>query len=635
MIERTGIMEEPTVVDHKTLKALAADTRMGIIRELSRGSLTPSDLGKRLKKSDATIVEHLGKLQDSGLVNRVEEPGKKWVFYSLTNKGSDLISNRSGRFVILMSLSLIALVVGGSLLGFSFIQTGTFMQSKSAAPIPSTLGRETANDGTLATSNEILEILPYVGIALIILGILIAVYSSTLIKPRSKMTKIFGLTLILLIAISSFLPMVRADGVAINRIPPYEPVAENEQVAAINYQDGLQRMIISVDLDMGSISEAAWVFPVPANPERIVIDNMNIFPSFYGNDVVEKAKSDVDSLVSTSQLTQIYPLLFLWFGSFRSFSGNLATQSKFGEGIGGVPSVTVYEHLEKDGITTEIVTARTGEALYYYLNNRGYSIPQGSIPVLDGYIGKDYSFVISWVTGPALMGSSYRQMTGRQPGIFITFPTDRIYFPMVPTSVYGSRTIPIRLYVLGFVTPQLEGEMKSYSSTRYFSQTSYDTWNFRDFFGDVYPKGYTQIDLYAPSKYMKSDIWFDQSAPLKINYAFSLSSFISGNFLVLEIAFIMILSAASGALAGLIVFRDWRKFAVVGLSNIFSILGLLIAITFTSTKKLEEGFKKRLKEEGMIVVSSDRRKILFLIAFSIIFLALGALIGFLLKAPMG
>jgi DNA-binding transcriptional ArsR family regulator len=40
-------MEEPvTIIDKKVLKVLAVDTRMDIMKELSNGSRTPSDLSK-------------------------------------------------------------------------------------------------------------------------------------------------------------------------------------------------------------------------------------------------------------------------------------------------------------------------------------------------------------------------------------------------------------------------------------------------------------------------------------------------------------------------------------------------------------------------------------------------------------
>ena len=91
-------MEEPvTIVDRDTLKVMSVDTRIDILKELSNGDRTPSDLGKRLKKSDSTIVEHLNGLIKVGLVKRIEHPGKKWVFYTLTERGKGILSSKSRR----------------------------------------------------------------------------------------------------------------------------------------------------------------------------------------------------------------------------------------------------------------------------------------------------------------------------------------------------------------------------------------------------------------------------------------------------------------------------------------------------------------------------------------------------------
>jgi len=116
-------MEEPvTIVDREVLKVLSTETRMDIIKELSEGGRTPSDLSKRLNKSDATIVEHLDVLCKAGLVKKTEQPGKKWIFYSLTERGKGIISSKSRRLVIILSTSIIALIGG-------FITFGQYFQS--------------------------------------------------------------------------------------------------------------------------------------------------------------------------------------------------------------------------------------------------------------------------------------------------------------------------------------------------------------------------------------------------------------------------------------------------------------------------------------------------------------------------
>ena len=108
-------MEEPvTIVDRDVLKILSADTRMDILKILSEGGRTPSFISKKLNKTDATIVEHLNALVKAGLVKKIEQPGRKWVFYTLTEKGQGIVSSKSRRLIIVLSASLVGLVVGST-----------------------------------------------------------------------------------------------------------------------------------------------------------------------------------------------------------------------------------------------------------------------------------------------------------------------------------------------------------------------------------------------------------------------------------------------------------------------------------------------------------------------------------------
>ncbi len=101
-------MEETvTIVDKDILKVLSGDTRLKILKELSQGNRTPSDLGKKFSKSNSTILEHLDILVKAGLVTKIEQPGRKWVFYTLTDKGKSIIENKNRRLVILLSLTLV------------------------------------------------------------------------------------------------------------------------------------------------------------------------------------------------------------------------------------------------------------------------------------------------------------------------------------------------------------------------------------------------------------------------------------------------------------------------------------------------------------------------------------------------
>lgn len=126
-------MDEPvTIVDREVLKVLSAETRMDILKELSRGDRTPSDLSKKLNKSNATIVEHLDILAKAGLVKKLESPGKKWVFYTLTERGIGIVSSKSKRLIIILATSVLSLA-GGFISFAQYIQSSYYAAMRAPA----------------------------------------------------------------------------------------------------------------------------------------------------------------------------------------------------------------------------------------------------------------------------------------------------------------------------------------------------------------------------------------------------------------------------------------------------------------------------------------------------------------------
>jgi len=99
-------------IDRKTLKALAADTRLDILKSLSHRRKMPSELSKELSLAPSTVLEHLNKLEEADLIRRVET-GHKWIYYSLTEKGESLVRPKIPvQFVIVLSISIIVIAAG-------------------------------------------------------------------------------------------------------------------------------------------------------------------------------------------------------------------------------------------------------------------------------------------------------------------------------------------------------------------------------------------------------------------------------------------------------------------------------------------------------------------------------------------
>ncbi len=415
-----------------------------------------------------------------------------------------------------------------------------------------------------------------------------------------KLSTLIVLLLVVFLAVFSFIPKsVLADGIGIKKPDPYSDhwdgdySDESNQQAFINYDHGLQKMIISVGFEEENDNGVVWLFPVPSDPNNVAIDVVKSLPQLRGEEISKKAKSNLDGTTEFLQMTQVYTIPFI--SSFRDqgFGQSYNTMNEAADNGRGVEqNVVVHEHLEKEGMTSEIITAKTATGLYDYLKNKGLKIESGSIPVLDNYIGKEYSFVASWISSPE------KNISAQNRGIFVTFPTKDIYFPMLPTSVYGSKTVPATIRVIGYVSPKVFQSIKSYTKTEYYIDSYI---NFAEDLKNFYSEQnknikYTKIKINAPSKFLTDDLWIDKQAPIKTYY----STFVVKHPVINTILLLIISSLMTGILAGWIVFKALRKnilkLGLIGLSNCLSIFGLLITTLLVNTKNKNKDIDSLLIE---------------------------------------
>lgn len=420
------------------------------------------------------------------------------------------------------------------------------------------------------------------------------------------MKKIALLSLIIL-SLFAFMPFeVRADGLGI-RIESTSFALQDEtaQVAAINYENGWEKLLLAVKLGELTSGSVLWIVPVPARASEVKIDVCQEFPEFRGVDMLKEAelgKRVVGDIALNVAMTQILPGIFV--PNVGLFIGAEAPEQ-----------VQVYAHVEKEGITAEVVTAETGHALDEYLQERRVAVPSGSIPVIDEYIGKNYSFVVSWIE------SRLTERKDVTPAIFAEFPTDKLYYPLKLTSAYGKQRIPVQLTVLGYVKPNLYPEIDRFTRCRYFYSFPFSAIGGpAEFYGKAFESyqhpsgtvwysigGFTTIEIGNASesiikgrtpaaKSFVDDLWMERlNDPPKevkaaINKIEKRARFFRENWPVIFIPWLICLSLASGSLAGLILYRKPKKFALIGLANCFTQVGLIIATIFLAG---EEG--KRVK----------------------------------------
>ena len=556
--------------------------------------------------------------------------------------------------------------------------------------------------------------------------------------------------LILIIAFIISPVSISADGGVIRPLPSgdWTWVDENSQEAFINREGGIEKLIIAADIKKEN-SDIAWIIPVPSKPEKVEIDITSELPIFFGDDVISKAKLNFSENLKTSYyaglLGQIWTFPFSII--FVSLSGARG-------GVGGkvVPGdlVSVETHIEKAGMVAEVITAKNGQAIYDYFSQKGFNMKQGSISELNSYIEKDYSFVVSWIASGVVSEENRGQR-----GIFISFPTSKIYYPLIFTSAYGETKIPITIRVLDHVKPEIFSEIKHYTEIDYYTERTRgyggargarcqaDMYQFRTilelyyddnnsypsslqellnseygnqaktviediknmcqaypsylskdskdytmrlglptglfeinssgfagytqkieelvsselqkFYGDKKPwageADYTKISINAPAKLLKKDLWMEEGRPFKTSFALWTvkNPLIIALFLYLLI--VGIVSFIAGGLAGLLCFRKFKKYALIGLSNILTLISLILIFNYIKKRKGEDikysklGFIFSFSIIFVLLLSFSPKSILFwegggmevgwvaivAIVWAIISWAIFLLIGFLLN----
>lgn len=93
-------------------------------------------------------------------------------------------------------------------------------------------------------------------------------------------------------------------------LPPWgPPVPEHQQLALINWQNGREHLLLSIQTD-ATDEKAAWIVPVPSSPSQTIINILPDFPRIYGYDIKREARNELDLLFYRIQGTQIYPIFF-------------------------------------------------------------------------------------------------------------------------------------------------------------------------------------------------------------------------------------------------------------------------------------------------------------------------------------
>ncbi len=97
--------QDKIVLDRDSFKALSRGTRVSMLKCLLSRRKTASEVAAEMGIAVQTASEHLNRLEDAGLVARVDG-GRKWVYFELTGKGRGVVAPEGRAFFVLLGLSI-------------------------------------------------------------------------------------------------------------------------------------------------------------------------------------------------------------------------------------------------------------------------------------------------------------------------------------------------------------------------------------------------------------------------------------------------------------------------------------------------------------------------------------------------
>ena len=263
-------------------------------------------------------------------------------------------------------------------------------------------------------------------------------------------------------------------------------------------------------------------------------------------------------------------------------------------------------------------------------------LPVNADPIVNEYVGKDYSFVASWISNMTEFKSSAPREF-RYPnsfynmGVMIGFPTDKIFYPLRLTSVYESEIVPMVVQVVGLVNP-IESS-SSFHGKGMTTDYKVATWlrvhrsiariydphtKLTDTYVNIPKLKYTEIIVDATSSSFTDDLWIAPSPSLKAR-ALDLATEHSW---AVSIPIFILTSMLASLVSGLVVFRGFKPrgtmFALLGLFNFLTVVGVWLAAW-----KLDIG--KRFVRQGPYAWQHEVAS--FVAAFTLLFMTF-AIVGF-------
>jgi hypothetical protein len=384
-----------------------------------------------------------------------------------------------------------------------------------------------------------------------------------------------------LVGVVSVVPAARGDGMAFKTrdFSLFHPARQDEQIAVIHQVDGVQHMLIAINVALEDEAAGVWVLPVPGPLEEVHVDLAGGMPALWGTDVVVEARQPLGYLMSCVSATQVYSIC----------AGILLPH--LGSSVGLGPDIAVGDTAEQWGLRTEVVQAESLAALAAHVEAAGHTLSEAQLASFRPYCDEGFVFVVTLLQSLEALLDEFpdldsRRLRGRWPTLSVSFPSATPFYPMRATSGYGDTELRLRLYVTEYVEPVAADPLKEALSCRYYEQRSEKLWR-----GDIAPDAafkafveklpavpfeYTVIAGKTAASDFVSDITFRPHEPAGMAYARFIESRPRWQWGLAWCVITLALSYVAGGVAGVLVVRQWQRPALIGLSNVLTLLALSI-----------------------------------------------------------
>ncbi|HUK81450.1 MAG TPA: DUF2330 domain-containing protein [Verrucomicrobiae bacterium] len=350
------------------------------------------------------------------------------------------------------------------------------------------------------------------------------------------------------------------------------PVKEQEQIAAIDHRNGIERMVISVNFEAEDADQALWIFPVPGDASQTKVDVVDAFPRFRGRDPREETLQQFGGCMTIVRATQIYP-------AFVEMMLVTGLSSRLG-------GVTVQSEVEKWGVHAEVITAESLDALENHLATKKAVVARENLRTIEPYLSKSYSLVVVWIASIEQLNKEFPELAQtaryafrRQPCLAVEFPTEKGFYPMRPTSVYGTNVVPVRLYVVGYVDADTAASYRQSMTVGFYRMKSLPNQPTNQFTANLLTGEvpYTLVKIRDQANSFTDDLWFAPTSSLRIRAADDLSRRLHGwTTLAVALCFAALVSYVTGGLIRLLLYREWEPYATFGLWNLLTLYALAV-----------------------------------------------------------